>query len=67
MIHDSAMVADAWATALFVLGPDDGLKVADEKGIAAVFILGGEGKTERAMVASLLFSKLDFTFRGGED
>ncbi|EGD58897.1 ApbE family lipoprotein [Novosphingobium nitrogenifigens DSM 19370] len=38
VLHDNAMLADAWATALTVLGPDRGLVLADRKGIAARFV-----------------------------
>jgi thiamine biosynthesis lipoprotein len=36
-IEDSAL-ADAWSTALLCLGSDEGMKVANENGIAALFI-----------------------------
>ena len=35
VIHSSAMLADAWATALLVLGPEDGLALATRQGLAA--------------------------------
>jgi thiamine biosynthesis lipoprotein len=35
--------ADAWATALFALGCDAGLAVAEGQGLAAVFAVRGEG------------------------
>ena len=38
VLADSAAYADALATALMVLGPDDGLAFADEEGIAAYFL-----------------------------
>jgi thiamine biosynthesis lipoprotein len=38
VIEDSAAEADAWATALMVLGPEQGLTLAEQKGIAALFI-----------------------------
>jgi thiamine biosynthesis lipoprotein len=37
VIHDSAMIADAWATALMTLGAVRGPAVAREAGIAALF------------------------------
>lgn len=37
VMHASAMEADGWATALFVLGPEAGLAMADAQGLAAVF------------------------------
>lgn len=38
VIHPSAMVADAWATALVVLGYEDAMAVAQEQGLAVYFI-----------------------------
>ena len=38
VIHRSAMLADAWATALTVLGPDEGLALAGREGLAARFV-----------------------------
>jgi len=38
VLADTAMVADGWATALNVLGLDEGLKLANERGLAALFI-----------------------------
>jgi len=38
VIHPSAMIADAWATALVVLGYDDAMAVAQEQGLAVYFI-----------------------------
>lgn len=35
----TAMEADAWATALMVLGPSDGMRVADRLGLSAYFII----------------------------
>ena len=48
VLADSAAYADALATALMVLGPEDGLAFADKEGIAAYFLLReGNGITER--------------------
>lgn len=33
-----AATADAWATALYVLGKEQGLKLANENGLAVIFI-----------------------------
>ena len=33
------MTADAWSTALNVLGADEGLKVAEANGVAALFVI----------------------------
>jgi thiamine biosynthesis lipoprotein len=38
VLADAAMDADAWATALLVLGPERGMALADAQGIAALFI-----------------------------
>lgn len=38
VLADSAMLADAWATALLVLGGRDALRVATDRGLAAVLI-----------------------------
>ncbi len=40
VIHESATWADAWATALNVLGPEAGYALADAEGLAAYFIVG---------------------------
>lgn len=37
VLHDSAMVADAWATALMTLGADRAPAIAEKEGIAALF------------------------------
>ncbi|MEG3089431.1 FAD:protein FMN transferase [Sphingomonas sp. PB4P5] len=49
VVHNNAMEADAWATALTVLGPDAGIAAAEAAGIAAR-IVGGGGE-ERLSVA----------------
>ena len=38
VLADSCLEADAWATALYVLGPEEGLELAGERGIAALFL-----------------------------
>jgi len=38
VIHSSAAEADAWATALMVLGPEQGLELAERRNLAALFI-----------------------------
>ena len=44
VLHEKAMMADAWATALTVLGPEEGHAVAQAQGLAVYFISrqGGE-------------------------
>lgn len=44
VVAESAMAADAWATALMVLGSDDGMKIADKHQLASFFIVrDGQG------------------------
>ncbi|PIE18629.1 MAG: hypothetical protein CSA66_04545 [Proteobacteria bacterium] len=44
VLADDCMTADAWATALSVLGPDEGLARAEAEGIAAYLLVrAGEG------------------------
>ncbi|MGE0160371.1 MAG: FAD:protein FMN transferase [Gemmatimonadales bacterium] len=38
VVHESVTVADAWDTALAVLGPDAGFALAEREGLAAFFI-----------------------------
>jgi len=47
VVHQSAMMADAYATALNVMGPDDGKEFALASGLPAYFIVRtGAGKFE---------------------
>jgi len=39
VIAESAMEADGWATALFALGPEQGMAMAEAQGLAALFSL----------------------------
>ncbi len=39
VVHETAALADGWATALNVLGPDAGLELAEAEGIAASFLV----------------------------
>ena len=49
---DDCTTADAWATALSVLGPEDGLDLARELGLAALFVLrDGEELRDKASPA----------------
>lgn len=43
VVHERAMAADAWSTALTVLGPEQGLALAERKQLAARFVLRGAG------------------------
>lgn len=42
VLHESAALADAWATALTVLGADIGLQLAEKHNLAAYFIVRTE-------------------------
>jgi thiamine biosynthesis lipoprotein len=44
VVHASAAVADAFSTALMVLGPDEGMDVARRLGLAALFITRSPGE-----------------------
>lgn len=52
VVHQTAAQADAWATALNVLGPEEGLAVAERERLAALFLVReGAGFTPRATSA----------------
>lgn len=46
VVSDSAAVADAWATALLVLGPERGYALAERENMAAYFLLRGAAGPE---------------------
>ena len=49
VIAPDCMSADAWATALSVLGPEEGLDVADEHGVRALMLIRqGDDFVERS-------------------
>jgi len=50
--------ADAWATALMVLGPDAGAALAARRGLDALFLLRNDDGTARGVGVGGLFSKL---------
>ncbi len=52
VVHREAAWADAWATALNVLGPDEGYLLAERESLAATFIVrGGDGFEARSTPA----------------
>jgi thiamine biosynthesis lipoprotein len=57
VVHPECMSADAWATALFVRGADEGLQLARAQGLAALFIVRHAGGELRE-VASPAFKRL---------
>ena len=46
VLSDTTMKADAWATALMVLGPEEGYKIAEQQKLAVFFII----KTDQGFV-----------------
>ena len=46
--HRKALLADILSTALFVMGVEEGIRWADERGIAACFIVPGDSVVEKA-------------------
>lgn len=53
VIHATALAADAWATALTVLAPDDGVGLATRQGIAARLITSIGGVTRERLTPAL--------------
>jgi thiamine biosynthesis lipoprotein len=58
VVHSSVAAADAWATALMVLGPDEGMALARRQGLAALFITRGPGVGEFKESATPQFERL---------
>lgn len=61
--HRRALVADILSTALFVMGPDEGIEWAESRGIAACFLVPDRRGTVRTLMtaafrASVLFSEV---------
>jgi thiamine biosynthesis lipoprotein len=44
VFHENPTVADAWSTALLCLGQTDGLRLANEQNISAMFIRQRSGE-----------------------
>ena len=59
VLADDCMTADALATALFVLGPDEGLPLLAEKfpGVEALFILREDDGSLREVASPNFFSR----------
>jgi len=58
VVHQSAAMADAWATALTVLGPRQGYDVAVREGLAALFLQTLDGEV-RARATPALEGRVD--------
>lgn len=54
VLMPTCMLADAWATALLVLGENDGVTVAREKGIDALFVLREGSRLREVLVPGRL-------------
>ena len=53
VLADSCLEADAWATALFALGAEEGFDLAERRGLAALFLTANPaGTTEEAATAA---------------
>jgi thiamine biosynthesis lipoprotein len=59
VVHPEAGRADAWATALSVLGPDEGLRLADSLGMAVLFVVPGEDGGYRALPTGAMAGRLE--------
>jgi thiamine biosynthesis lipoprotein len=53
VLHRSAMLADAWASAITVLGPDAGMAAAKREGLAVRMVLDREERLSPALAAML--------------
>jgi thiamine biosynthesis lipoprotein len=53
VLHRSCMMADGWATALTVLGPEAAIALADAQSLAACVVAGGREQVSRAWRAML--------------
>lgn len=60
VVHPSTATADAWATALIVLGPDEGYEIARRQGVAAVFVTGS-GTTVHARSTPVMKARYPVT------
>ena len=58
VLHSDAARADAWATALSVLGPHEGLVLAKAQGLAALFVITREDGSFEVLVTRSLQDRL---------
>jgi thiamine biosynthesis lipoprotein len=58
VVHEQAMAADAWSTALTVLGAEAGLALAEQQGLAARFLVR-EGASLREVLSSRFRNMLE--------
>ena len=57
VLHATATAADAWATALNVLGPESGFRIAQQEDIAAYFISRSDSEEEFEVRATPAFAR----------
>ena len=65
VVHASVAAADAWATALMVLGPEEGMALARREGLAALFIEHGGRAGEFVETETPHFARLRRPLRTG--
>jgi thiamine biosynthesis lipoprotein len=58
VVHPSVALADAWATALMVLGPQEGIALAQREGLAALLIVRADGSTAFRELETPEFARL---------
>jgi len=63
VLHPEAARADAWATALSVLGPDEGLALAESFGLSALFVVQVEGGRHEARYTAAMAGRLESSSR----
>lgn len=59
VVHDNTVIADAWATALFLTPYDKALKIANKNGLAAMIIYEKNGKLKSVYSKSWKYKKLE--------
>ena len=50
--HERGLVADILSTALYVMGPDEGLRWAESQGVAAAYLIPGQGRMRTIATAA---------------
>ena len=59
VLHQSALLADGLATTLMVLGPEDGLRFADERNLPALFVVYNQQGNLEQLPSSAMKERLD--------
>ncbi|WJS97169.1 FAD:protein FMN transferase [Novosphingobium humi] len=54
VIHTEAMIADGWASAMSVLGPDRGRELADRRGLAVRWVMEDGGEVLSATLVDMI-------------